>query len=390
MWRQAPSPHPQVNLHPNSPLHTGICAGKSSIASYLIDEHDFKRIYLARRSFTPQVELSASYTHVPAPNASTDPNYTFPDIDALVDFVTLRWRERWVTTDLWDNEVVDALQKRPFFLMISVDAPVSVRWQRFKDRCTASNLTPPSLEEFVLRNDAHQYAPGTGLGALFQRAQLKLLNSTPTISSLHHALRALNLPNEARLRPSWDQYFMRLADLAAHRSNCMKRRVGCVLVRGRRVISTGYNGTPRGMTNCNAGGCSRCNSASRAGADLSACLCLHAEENALLEAGRDRIGEQAILYCNTCPCLTCSVKITQVGIAEVVYNHGYLVDTRTAEIFREGGVRLRQFVPPSEGLVDLSLGSPVELGDVPAVEEDKERMGDVREVLDDANFVRPL
>jgi dCMP deaminase len=73
--------------------------------------------------------------------------------------------------------------------------------------------------------------------------------------SLHSALTSLNLPNEARLRPSWDQYFMQLADLAAHRSNCMKRRVGCVIVREKRVISTGYNGTPRGMTNCSDGGC---------------------------------------------------------------------------------------------------------------------------------------
>lgn len=283
--------------------------------------------------------------------------------------------------------------------MISVDAPVSTRWNRFKNRCipsacrrldvtnssrcAANNLPPPSLEEFVLRNDAHQYAPETGIGALFHRAQLKLLNSTTSISSLKSALRSLDLTNEARLRPSWDQYFMRLADLAAHRSNCMKRRVGCVIVREKRVISTGYNGTPRGMTNCNEGGCPRCNNSARTGVDLSTCLCLHAEENALLEAGRDRIGETAILYCNTCPCLTCSVKITQVGISEVVYNQGYLVDTKTAAIFAESGVRLRQFIPPSEGLIDLSLGTPAD-------DDQAEKPADVREILDDANFVRPL
>lgn len=116
-------------------------------------------------------------------------------------------------------------------------------------------MTPPTLEEFVLRNDDHLYAPGTGLQSLFDRAQLKLLNSSTSMSSLHSALHSLNLANEARLRPSWDQYFMQLADLAAHRCNCMKRRVGCVIVREKRVISTGYNGTPRGMTNCNEGGC---------------------------------------------------------------------------------------------------------------------------------------
>jgi dCMP deaminase len=86
-------------------------------------------------------------------------------------------------------------------------------------------------------------------------AEVKLMNSTSSLQELYEALDKLNLLDEQRLRPSWDQYFMQLASLAAHRSNCMKRRVGCVLVREKRVISTGYNGTPRGVRNCNEGGC---------------------------------------------------------------------------------------------------------------------------------------
>ena len=139
---------------------------------------------------------------------------------------------------------------------------------------------------------------------------------------------------------------MSLASLAAQRSNCMKRRVGCVLVgREKRVISTGYNGTPRGLRNCAEGGCTRCNEANSSGVGLSTCLCIHAEENALLEAGRERIREGAVLYCDTCPCLTCSIKICQVGISEVVYSQGYSMDTDTAAVFREAGVKLRQFSP---------------------------------------------
>ncbi|KAF2001317.1 hypothetical protein P154DRAFT_562652 [Amniculicola lignicola CBS 123094] len=370
----------------------GICSGKSSIASYLIEQHQFKRIYLARTTGTPSVEKSASNAHVPSTHSkSSEEHLTFSTTDSLLEFVTLRWRERWVTTDIWDEQVVDSLLRRPFFLLVGVDAPVSVRWQRFKARCAAHKLTPPTLEDFVIRNDEHLYAPGSALGALSQRAQLKLLNSSTSIYALNQALEGLNLPNDARLRPSWDQYFMQLADLAAHRSNCMKRRVGCVIVREKRVISTGYNGTPRGMTNCNEGGCPRCNNASRAGMDLSTCLCLHAEENALLEAGRDRIGEKSILYCNTCPCLTCSVKITQVGISEVVYNQGYLVDTQTAAIFAESGVRLRQFSPPRAGVVDLSVDANNGEGGTSWLQDEYEHsIRDVRRVLDDEKFIRPI
>jgi len=184
------------------------------------------------------------------------------------------------------------------------------------DRCKLSELVPPTLEEFVLRDDGHLYNQTSGLANLMGRAEVRLINATSSPGNLRDALEKLDLMDHQRLRPGWDQYFMQLAALAAQRSNCMKRRVGCVLVREKRVISTGYNGTPRNLKNCNDGGCacliknskikllltepgSRCNGGQRAGVGLSTCLCLHAEENALLEAGRERIREGSTLYCDT-------------------------------------------------------------------------------------------
>ena len=122
-------------------------------------------------------------------------------------------------------------------------------------RCEHEALTPPTLEEFVIRNDKHLYDHHSGLACLIDRAEVRLINQTSSVEDLYKALEFLNLANEERLRPNWDQYFMQLASLAAQRSNCMKRRVGCVLVQEKRVISTGYNGTPRHLTNCNDGGC---------------------------------------------------------------------------------------------------------------------------------------
>ncbi|KAF2436312.1 putative deoxycytidylate deaminase [Tothia fuscella] len=338
----------------------GICAGKSSIASYLINEHNFKRLHLNRTAPTPAVEKSEGNSKVPKDEDIEDGEIpSFENAEEMLDFVTADWRENWVTTDIWDENVLDVFMRRPFFLLISVDAPVSVRWERFRERCKSHNLTPPTLSDFVLRNDTHLYTPMSGLAPLLHRAQLRLLNSTNNISTLHTSLANLDLTNPSRLRPTWDQYFMRLASLASQRSNCMKRSVGCVLVRNNRVVSTGYNGTPRGMRNCNEGGCGRCNSKGvRAGVGLDTCLCIHAEENALLEAGRERVGGAGagagVLYCNTCPCLTCSVKIAQVGIGEVVYSTAYSVDSAAAAVFAEAGVKLRQFSPPRAGLIDLN------------------------------------
>ncbi|EPQ25843.1 uncharacterized protein PFL1_06518 [Pseudozyma flocculosa PF-1] len=179
-------------------------------------------------------------------------------------------------------------------------------------------------------------------------ASLRITNAQPTLSHLYAYLAQLSLSSHHRLRPTWDTYFLSLCTLASLRSNCMKRRVGAVLVRANRVLSTGYNGTPRGLVNCNQGGCPRCNASAACGTQLDECLCLHAEENALLEAGRDRGGaEGTVLYCNTCPCLRCAVKIVQTGVREVVYQLEYSMDGRSRKIFEEAGVVFRRYLPPA-------------------------------------------
>ncbi|KAI5467171.1 cytidine deaminase-like protein [Mariannaea sp. PMI_226] len=365
----------------------GICSGKKTVAQYLVEHHGFKRLYLQQTPLSG--DLDSDFSAVEGDRLPTTPSpgetfpggqtstavltygnglkstahslvsrgqesHTFATPEDLVEFVTKRWRSRFVTTDIHTEAVLDVFVRRPFFLLISVDAPLTVRWRRYQERARAIGKPEVSLEVFVAESDTHLFDPQTGLSQLISRAAVRLLNTSSSLAHLYATLGKLDIPNPDRLRPSWDSYFMALASLAAQRSNCMKRRVGCVLVgRERRVISTGYNGTPRGLRNCAEGGCPRCNEGNSSGVGLSTCLCIHAEENALLEAGRERIREGSVLYCDTCPCLTCSIKICQVGISEVVYAHGYSMDKETAQVFREAGVGLRQFIPPPNGLVHL-------------------------------------
>ncbi|KAI0885638.1 cytidine deaminase-like protein [Annulohypoxylon maeteangense] len=346
------------------------CAGKSTVAQYLIDHHGFKKLYLeiTAPSSNASLGLSGSETDAATPDAAeksppqhlkqTSAPYSFSETTELLDFVTKYWRSRWVTTDIHDETVLETLSRRPFFILISVDAPLTVRWQRYQRRSSKQQETARkdliTLEDFVSQSDQHLYDATYGVLPLMSRAAIRLLNTSSNLAHLYATLGKLDLTNPDRLRPSWDSYFMSLASLAAHRCNCMKRAVGCVLVDSKHhVISTGYNGTPRHLLNCGEGGCPRCNAGESSGVSLSTCLCLHAEENALLEAGRERIRDGSILYCNTCPCLTCSIKIVQVGISEVVYSQGYSMDTETAQVFRNAGIKLRQFSPPANGLVHL-------------------------------------
>ncbi|EGR45513.1 uncharacterized protein TRIREDRAFT_67929 [Trichoderma reesei QM6a] len=345
-----------------------ICSGKKTVAQYLVEHHGFKHLYLqtpavpvkdqrATDNSSPSSDGSnvASSNALAVSNGSTS-SHVFATAEELLDFVTRRWRSRFVTTDIPTEKVLDVFIRRPFFLLISIDAPLTVRWRRFQQRSKQPEQAAISLEDFVAQNDLHLYDPVTGLQPLISRATVRLLNTSSSLAHLYATLGKLDIPNPDRMRPGWDTYFMELASLASQRSNCMKRRVGCVLVgRERRVISTGYNGTPRGLRNCADGGCPRCNEGNSSGVGLATCLCIHAEENALLEAGRERIREGSVLYCDTCPCLTCSIKICQVGIAEVVYAHGYSMDTEAAEVFRQAGVKLRQFIPVSDVLLLLNL-----------------------------------
>ncbi|KAI0788680.1 cytidine deaminase-like protein [Abortiporus biennis] len=269
-------------------------AGKSTVEDFLIKE----------KNFTP-VRLVTSTSHSAL---------LFQTPDGLLDHITKNWRSDFVTVDLNTKDLLDTFVTRPFVLVVNVDAPLLIRFHR-------------------------------GSKGIDRMVNLRVVNSFNTVSALHAHLNGLDLTNNERLRPTWDTYFMKLASLASHRSNCMKRRVGAILVRNNRILSTGYNGTPRGLTNCNEGGCIRCNSASETSDE---CVCLHAEENALLEAGRDRVGDGSVIYCNTCPCLKCTIKIIQTGVKEVVYNLSYRVDDASAALFKQAGITLRRHAPPPE------------------------------------------
>jgi dCMP deaminase len=144
-------------------------------------------------------------------------------------------------------------------------------------------------------------------------------------------------------RPDWDEYFMKIAQVASMRSNCIKRKVGAVIIRDKRIVSTGYNGTPRGTRNCNEGGCPRCNSLASSGTQLDECLCSHAEENAITQAAYHGTSvKDGIIYSTFAPCLMCSKMIINSGIVEVVFNVNYPLNDTAFKLFEEAGVRIRQ------------------------------------------------
>jgi len=242
--------------------------------------------------------------------------------------VTGRWRDNFVLPTVSTMTQWEELSKRPFFLLVNIQKPYASK------RLEISDIQ------------------------LQVRSGIVLFHSG-SVEDLACAVRTHLAPSRlARLaRPEWDAYFMRIAEFSAQRTNCMKRAVGAILVFDRTIIATGYNGTARGTTNCMDGGCPRCNCAAiRCGQALDSCLCLHAEENAIIEAGRTR-ARGATLYTTMSPCLSCAKKICQVGIERVVYGQDYTPEHFSAELFKQAGIVLERKQAVNAGPMIIATGN---------------------------------
>jgi dCMP deaminase len=129
---------------------------------------------------------------------------------------------------------------------------------------------------------------------------------------------------EERFRPNMDEYLMGIAIAVRNRANCVGNRVGAVVAKDGRIVSTGYNGTPRNMPNCLDGGCLRCanRESHPPGTSYDLCICVHAEQNAILGAARFGIAvEGGTLYTTMQPCFSCMKEMLQAGIQRVFYLH---------------------------------------------------------------------
>lgn len=143
-------------------------------------------------------------------------------------------------------------------------------------------------------------------------------------------------------RPSWDAYFIGISELVSKRSTCLRRKVGAVIVKNRRILATGYNGTPSGIEHCDVTGCIREKLGIPSGERHELCRGLHAEQNALLQASLHGVSlEGASLYCTNQPCIICAKMIINAGVKEVVMADGY-PDRLAEKFFKEAKIRIRK------------------------------------------------
>ncbi len=125
-------------------------------------------------------------------------------------------------------------------------------------------------------------------------------------------------------RPDWNQYFMEIAELVSKRSTCLRRKVGAVIVKDKRILSTGYNGAPSGIKHCYETGCLREKLKVPSGERHELCRGLHAEQNAIIQAAYHGVEiKGSVLYCTNLPCIICTKMLINAGIIKIYYKDGY-------------------------------------------------------------------
>ena len=322
------------------------CAGKSTICEYLRK----KGFYYLSLSDVIREELTSEGTEITRDTLIKKGNRLReefgPGILAKKVLMKTESDKNYVVDSIRNGAEVDELKTKTGFFLFHITASQEVRFKRMKARKREGD--PVTYDAFVRIEEIERKSDKATHQSIMDavgKADKTIIND----GDLQHlydlvdsALGEVSADFKHE-RPSWDEYFMGIAKVVASRSNCIKRKVAAVIVKDKRIISTGYNGTPRGVRNCNEGGCPRCNSFAESGKNLEECYCSHGEENAIVQASYHGISiKNAVLYTTFSPCLICTKMILNAGISEVVYNAEYPLGEGPLKLLREAGVIVRQ------------------------------------------------
>ena len=239
---------------------------------------------------------------------------------------------------------VQALRGKPNFYLFAVDADPKVRYERAVLR--GSETDHVDYDTFIAneqREMGNTDPNKQNLGYCIGEADFRFDNGG-TIEQLHQQVEQV-LQQITYHRPSWDEYFMELADVASRRATCDRGRSGCVIVKDKQLLVTGYVGSPAGLPHCDEVGHLFRQTIDADGHVSNHCVrTVHAEQNAICQAARRGIAlDGATLYCRMTPCRTCAMLIINCGIKRVVCERKYHAGAESEELFRQAGVQLEFF-----------------------------------------------
>ena len=234
------------------------------------------------------------------------------------------------------------------FKFIGITADVNCRFERSIKRGRIGD--GETFEEFI-KKDAKENSSdkkAQQLTRCFELADYKIENSG-SLKALHKKLDSIlsELKYKPYSRPSWDEYFIKMAFLIAERSTCIRHHVGAVLVHNNRIISSGYNGAPSGIKDCIELGCLRDQLGIKSGMLQEICRAVHAEQNAIIQAAlQGTTTEDSTIYCTHSPCIICAKMVVNAKIKKFIACT-YYPDKTFEDLFKEAGVKFELIERPA-------------------------------------------
>lgn len=246
------------------------------------------------------------------------------------------------------SEIEELRKNLRDFKLIGINADIKIRYERAKKRGREGEKEI-SFEEFVAKEEKENSNSQTSQQLLkcFEMADIKIDNSG-TIEELYNKIEKIlnDLNYKPYKRPTWDEYFMKMAYLVAERSTCLRHHIGAVIVKNNYVISTGYNGAASGVKDCLELGCLRDQMGIASGTRHEICRAIHAEQNAIIQAALHGVStENATLYCTHSPCIICAKMIVNAKIKKVIVSK-YYPDKSYEDLFKEANIEFKIMEKP--------------------------------------------
>ncbi len=319
-------------------------AGKGTIVDYLIKKgyaHYSVRAFIAEEVKRRGMEVNRDSLTLVANDlrASHSPSYI---TDCLYEKAAASGSDAVIESVRTVGEI-KSLRAKGNFTLFAVDADRRIRYERAFAR--KSETDSVSFETFVA-NEEGEMSPDDpnkqNLAACIASADY-LFHNDGSIDELNAQVEnVLNKMNDTHKRPSWDEYFMNMADTVAERATCNRGRSGCVIVKDRQILVTGYVGSPKGLPHCDEVGHLFRKVIHEDGRISQHCVrTVHAEQNAIAQAAKRGIAlDGSTLYCRMTPCRTCAMLIINCGIVRVVCQRKYHDAADSEEMLRQAGVSL--------------------------------------------------
>ena len=324
-------------------------AGKGTIVEYLIEKkgyvHYSVRAFIAEEIKRRGLEVNRDTLTLTANDlrAKHSPSYI---VEQLYDRAYSAGRDAVIESIRTPGEIT-ALRAKGNFHLFAVDADRRTRYGRITER--KSETDSVTFETFVANEEREMTSDDPNkqnLAECIRQADFVFQNNG-SIDDLDREVEKVlqEIENHKYRRPSWDEYFMNMADTVAERATCDRGRSGCVIVKDRQILVTGYVGSPRGLPHCDEVGHLFKKMIHEDGHITEHCVrTVHAEQNAIAQAARRGIAlEGSTLYCRMTPCRTCAMLIINCGIVRVVCQRKYHDAAESEEMLRTAGVKLEYF-----------------------------------------------